>query len=64
MAAPGSADGEGRTMKRHWLLAAVLVPLAAGCAHTGRLTYVPLTIAPTKTHVAGQPPTGREEAAR
>jgi hypothetical protein len=40
-------------MKRHWLLAGVLVPLAAGCAHTGRLTYVPSTIAPTKTHVAG-----------
>ena len=48
-------------MKRRWALAGVLVALTAGCASTGRLTYV-APIAPTKTHVAGQPPVrGAEE---
>jgi hypothetical protein len=48
-------------MKRPWLPAGVLIALTAGCASTGRLTYV-APIAPTKTHLAGQPPIRGEEA--
>jgi hypothetical protein len=33
-----------------------------GCAHTGRLTYVPLTVAPVTTHAAGAEPEKRSSA--
>lgn len=44
------------------LAALATAALAAGCAHTGRLTYQPLQVSPTRTHVAGQAPPARTEA--
>lgn len=42
-------------------IALAAAALAAGCAHTGRLADVPLPVAPTRTHLAGQEPRARSE---
>ena len=38
------------------MAAVALLTLLAGCARVGRLSYVPLTVAPTRTHLAGANP--------